>query len=82
MPIIFRHISAIALAAILLCGGRVLTDFAWTAPVERPTKPQVRSDALAIDVKPLDAKPFRSRCRIYFGCPPVIRVAAVATLQQ
>ena len=77
MPIIARHISAIALAAILLCGSRVLIDLAWTAPVERPAKPQVRSDALAID-----AKPFRSQCRIYFGCPPVIRVAAAATIQQ
>ncbi len=82
MPIIARHISAVALAAILLCGGRVLIDLAWTAPMERPAKPQVRSDAHAIDAKPFDAKPFRSQCRIYFGCPPVIRVAAVATIQQ
>ena len=76
MPIIARHISAIVLAAILLCGSRVLIDLAWIAPVERAAKPQARSDALAID-----AKPFRSQCRIYFGCPPVTRVAA-ATLQQ
>ena len=51
MPIIARHISAIALAALLLCGGRVLIDLARTAPVERPAKSQVRSDALAIDAR-------------------------------
>ena len=76
MPIITRHISAIALAALILCGGRVLADIAWTAPIERAAKPQVRSDALAID-----AKPFRSQCRIYVGCPPVTRVAAAAVQQ-
>ena len=77
MPIIVRHISAIVLAVLLLCGGRVLIDLARTAPVERTAKSQARSDAPAIDAKPL-----RSQCRIYFGCPPVIRVAAVATNQQ
>jgi len=76
MPIIARHISAIALATLILCGGRVLADLAWTAPVERPAKPQVRSDALAIDTKPS-----RSQCRIYFGCPPLTRVAAAAVQQ-
>lgn len=76
MPIIARHISALSLAAILLCGSRVLIDLAWTAPVERVAKPQVRSDAPAID-----AKPSRSQCRIHFGCPPVIRVAAAAIQQ-
>ncbi len=78
MPIIARHISAIALAAILLCGSRVLIDLAWTAPVERPAKPQARSDALAIDAQSLGAKPFRPQCRIYFGCRPVIHVAAAS----
>lgn len=76
MPIVARHISAIALAAILLCGGRVLIDLGGPAPVERVAKPQARSGALAIDTKPS-----RSQCRIYFGCPPVFRVATT-TIQQ
>ena len=76
MPIIARHISAVALAAVLLCGGRVLIDLGWPAPLERVAKPQALSDAVAIDTKPS-----RSQCRIYFGCPPVFRVAATTSQQ-
>jgi hypothetical protein len=76
MQIIARHIIPIALAALLLCGARVLVHHASSGPAEQSTKPQVRSEALAID-----AERSRPQCRIYFGCSPAPRVAAAAIQQ-
>jgi hypothetical protein len=79
MPAVACLILASALAAMLPTGGALPVGAlpGGAASTHRPGEPDTQAIAPASDFRPA-----RSRCRIYFGCPPMVRGTAGIVQQR
>ena len=90
MSIVARLTKAFTLAAVLLCGTTVLLGLAGAEPAEERAAPREKPRERPRPAPPSgtptvelasDSGHSRPQCRIYFGCPPLARVAA-GTIQH